>query len=116
MSLVKCKECGHEISTTAETYPNCGVKQSEVIEKAKNPKRVKRGAMHTPHGILVGYLLHAHPISGVLFLLAFLVYEIVEDEKIGDCAYVDIIGTLIGFATYEVVTAVVKFIAWIGWI
>lgn len=26
MALIKCKECGHEISKTAQTCPNCGAK------------------------------------------------------------------------------------------
>jgi uncharacterized membrane protein YvbJ len=24
MALIKCKECGHDVSTTAKTCPNCG--------------------------------------------------------------------------------------------
>jgi RNA polymerase subunit RPABC4/transcription elongation factor Spt4 len=24
MALIKCKECGHEVSTTANACPNCG--------------------------------------------------------------------------------------------
>lgn len=31
MALKKCKECGHEISTKAETCPNCGEPQSTCI-------------------------------------------------------------------------------------
>lgn len=26
MSLVKCKECGHQVSNLAKTCPSCGVK------------------------------------------------------------------------------------------
>jgi hypothetical protein len=29
MALIKCKECGHEISKKAETCPNCGAKRKK---------------------------------------------------------------------------------------
>ncbi len=32
MALIKCKECGHEVSTKAETCPNCGIQISIVAK------------------------------------------------------------------------------------
>lgn len=39
MSLIKCKECGNEVSDTAETCPKCGIK---IISKAKTEKSEKK--------------------------------------------------------------------------
>ena len=29
MALIKCPECGHDVSDTAETCPNCGYRLKE---------------------------------------------------------------------------------------
>lgn len=31
MTLIKCKECGKEISKDAEACPHCGKKQNEIV-------------------------------------------------------------------------------------
>ena len=37
MPMPKCKECGHEVSSTAEACPNCGAKISHYpVKKALN--------------------------------------------------------------------------------
>ena len=53
MSLVKCKECGHEVSTNAVVCPNCGEPQSDskkesqeitadkLVDKASEPNKKK---------------------------------------------------------------------------
>ena len=41
MALVKCHECGHEISTSAESCPNCGAKR----KKSLGQKEVGCGAL-----------------------------------------------------------------------
>ena len=33
--LIKCPECGHEVSDTAKACPNCGFAVSEYVEKQK---------------------------------------------------------------------------------
>ncbi len=35
MSMIKCHECGHEISTSAESCPHCGAKKKQSLGQAK---------------------------------------------------------------------------------
>ncbi|WP_407028785.1 zinc ribbon domain-containing protein [Serratia marcescens] len=35
MALVKCKECKHEVSSSAQTCPHCGAKTSLIIKFAE---------------------------------------------------------------------------------
>lgn len=39
MALIKCIECGNEISNKAEVCPNCGCPVSETVKEKNNKKR-----------------------------------------------------------------------------
>ncbi len=63
MALVKCKECGQEISSTAKKCPNCGV---------KHPARESATPMETIIGIV---------IMGAIFLFFYVACGDSESEK-----------------------------------
>jgi len=64
-------------------------------------RRIMRGAIHTPHGWLSSRLLETRPAAGAAWTVGFFFYEAVEDIRIEDHAYVDLIGWLIGFSARE---------------
>jgi len=59
-------------------------------------REVLRRLIHTPLGILTALMLWRMPVGGVVFAFGFLVYEIAEDWRKGDQAYVDVFGYLLG--------------------
>jgi hypothetical protein len=46
MALVKCEECGHDVSTQAETCPHCGAPQGNQAAKPAEPKKRSRGMLY----------------------------------------------------------------------
>ena len=58
----------------------------------------KRILLHVPVGVATVALLEAHAALAVIFFLGFMVYELNEDWRIRDCAFVDIAGYLWGLA------------------
>ena len=62
-----------------------------------------RIVMHFPVGCFTGWLLLFYPIAGAVFALSFLVYETLEDWRLGDRGYKDVFGSLIGMAVVLVV-------------
>lgn len=70
MSLIKCKECGKEISELAERCPNCGTfnNNSRILLNGEIPEK------YTPISAwnYVGYqLLFSIPIIGLIILCIF---------------------------------------------
>ena len=59
-------------------------------------------------GITMGLYL-INPIWGVMFFIAFLYYEILEDWRIVDHSYKDVLGWLIGWV---IVCGMVKLLGW----
>lgn len=55
-----------------------------------------RCLMHLPVGLICGWALLYAATLGFGILLTFGLYEIDEDSHIRDCAYVDVIGCLLG--------------------
>ena len=43
MALIKCNECGHEVSSRAKTCPNCGNPLDEEKEELKEQKKCSCG-------------------------------------------------------------------------
>ena len=54
--------------------------------------------MHTPHGALTVVASEVHWVLALCWTFAFLVYEIAEDWRLRDRAYLDVTGYLIGLA------------------
>lgn len=54
--------------------------------------------LHVPVGAVTVALLEAHAALAVIFFLGFMVYELNEDWRIRDYAFVDIAGYLWGLA------------------
>lgn len=73
-----------------ELPPPMGLRRlSERLPKRDSPTRFW---MHFPVGVLTIFAILISPLAAVMAFIAFLAYEIVEDWKIGDHAYIDIAG------------------------
>ena len=66
MALMKCRECGREISDTAEMCPHCGVKtaygRSRDASKSQNQSGKPMGAIVS---LVVGVLMTIYAVSGI---------------------------------------------------
>lgn len=60
MALIKCKECGKEISSKAKTCPNCGVARGEVATAAKGCFTSIFKAVFGLIGALIGLAIATH--------------------------------------------------------
>jgi len=60
-------------------------------------QKVSRALMHVPVGILNVFCLYVGIVFGVLFFAGFFIYELQQDYRLKDGAYLDIFGWLIGF-------------------
>ena len=63
---------------------------------------VWRVCLHFPVGVFAGWLIFELPVLGVVFSVGFLTYEIVEDWRIADRGYKDIMGFLVGMAVISI--------------
>ena len=69
MALIKCKECGHEISDKAQTCPNCGCPVS-VVEQKERPqlKAINNGPQRkSKWGLLVGLIVGVLLLGAITF-------------------------------------------------
>ena len=78
MALIKCPECGHEISDSAPSCPHCGfvmttLKESKVSLELVEAKRVKRSKLGTRLII----------IAIVLFVVALVIEMIYHTTDLG---------------------------------
>lgn len=55
-----------------------------------------RALLHVPVGIVAAWLLLWSPPVGYVFAGSFLAYEVVEDWRVADFAYRDLVGFLVG--------------------
>ena len=62
-----------------------------------------RAAFHFPVGVFVGWLSYVNVPIAYLLGAGFLVYELAEDMRIRDRAFLDIIGYLFGLGAAVVV-------------
>jgi len=60
-------------------------------------KALSRGALHSPLGALTVYAGGIHWVYAIVLLVSFLAYEVTEDWRIRDHAYLDIAGYIAGF-------------------
>ncbi len=56
-----------------------------------------RALIHVPVGIFNVFCLYVGVVFGVLFFIGFFIYELQQDYRLKDGAYLDIFGWLIGF-------------------
>jgi len=71
-------------------------------------ERLRRCVMHVPVGVFGAWLMDKDKHSGWAFLASFWGYEVIEQIAIDDDAYVDIIGSNVGWAAYKIGKAVWK--------
>ena len=74
MALIKCKECGKEISDTSKKCIHCWAKIKK--EKSKNSSKIKKK--------LILILLGATLIIGSIITISFLVKSNVEQTNLRD--------------------------------
>ncbi len=60
-------------------------------------QKVSRALIHVPVGIFNVFCLYVGIVFGVLFFAGFFIYELQQDYRLKDGAYLDIFGWLIGF-------------------
>ena len=67
--------------------------------KRKFPTRtvVTRASLHTPLGALTVWAGEQHWVFALVLMFTFLAYEVTEDWRIRDNAYIDIRSFLAGF-------------------
>lgn len=63
-------------------------------------RQIFRVALHFPVGVLNGFATEVNIAIGLIICLSFLFYEVTEDWRIKDNAYVDIMGYLFGLAAF----------------
>jgi len=56
-----------------------------------------RALIHIPVGLFNCFCLYVGIVFGVLFFIGFFIYELQQDYRLKDGAYLDIFGWLIGF-------------------
>lgn len=56
-----------------------------------------RAIIHLPLGALTAWAGAEHPVFAIVLLVSFLAYELTEDWRIKDNAYIDIRGYIAGF-------------------
>jgi len=54
--------------------------------------------MHIPHGVLIGLTVLVNEHLAWAFIVPFLAYEALEEWRIADHSYRDLLGALIGIA------------------
>lgn len=73
--------------------------------------KILRALLHVPVGIFNVACLQVHWVIALIFFGGFMVYEVTEDWRLKDRAYIDIFGYLIGVG---VGVAVYVFLDWRG--
>ncbi len=118
MALIKCGECGKEISTLAPACPSCGAPRAAAGgNKDQNPKAVVVYETTSNAGVLTGILGSFFAILGIftlgwLFLPFAVLFSTISllsgifrlSANGGVMAVVSCVLTLIGFATSPVAT------------
>ena len=79
-----------------------GENRKHYQHRTKLWQRIVRCLIHIPIGGLTALLFSQGVHLGWCFFLGFFAYEIVEDARISDHAYVDILGWLVGFPCYVI--------------
>lgn len=72
--------------------------------------RLARALLHIPVGIFTVFCGYIGWTYALVFFGAFMVYEVTEDWRLKDKAYIDIYGYLIGLAMGVVTLFILKFV------
>ena len=91
MALIKCTECGQDISTEATVCPHCGKPSKPIVHEIVDPSLPKKGTAKA----IIGFL-----ILGLIFLavaaLTFSASVGAENEKMSnDCFRASVMSALI---------------------
>ena len=86
-------------------------KLSDRLPKRDSPARFW---MHVPAGIGTVLAITVSPLAAIMVFVAFLVYEIVEDWRIGDHGYIDVAGFIGGIWAGIVILFVIQKLEWLG--
>ena len=70
----------------------------------------KRFWMHLPIGVICALLVYYLPTIGILATVGFMFYEVLEDWKINDLSFKDMLGFLWGFIGTGIALSVVLLI------
>ena len=65
--------------------------------------------MHFPVGVICAWLVFAHPMAGLVAALGFMFYEVLEDWRIKDLSFKDMLGFLIGFISASLLLSLFDF-------
>jgi len=90
MTLIKCDECGKEISNKADTCPSCGNPVSDQalevrgkVEIERTNKKWKKGSLFGAFFVIAGLLASANQSFALGFSLLFLAFCIIVVTNIG---------------------------------
>jgi uncharacterized membrane protein YvbJ len=90
MSLIKCGECGKEISDKAETCPSCGNPMDDQalevrgkVEIERTSKKWKKGSLVGALVLMGGFVAIMNQSFAVGFSLMFLAFCIIVVTNIG---------------------------------
>ena len=67
-----------------------------------------RFAMHFPVGLFAAWLTIVMPVVGILFVVLFCVYEIMNDWRKVDWSYKDVIGFIAGYGTLPTIFYIIS--------
>ena len=74
MAIIKCPECGKEISSSSLSCPNCGYSH---ILAPQTKKETKRNAIIFIAGVIIPFLLMASAGAFIIFVIAGALIELV---------------------------------------
>lgn len=65
--------------------------------------RAARAIIHIPHGVLIAVASLVNAPLAWVFVVVFLAYEYLEEWRIADHSYRDLLGVLIGLAVVMII-------------
>ena len=66
--------------------------------------------IHLPLGIVCALLAYYLPVLGILAFVGFLIYEVIQDWRIHDLSFKDVLGFTSGFIATGVILAILKLV------
>jgi len=70
-----------------------------------------RLALHFPIGMVGAVLTLWHPPSGIMLMVYFICYEVLNDWRKKDSSYKDVIGGALGFGLTSLILFVINLLA-----
>ena len=107
MALIKCPECGKEVSDRAPKCPNCGYKNND-IEDVANKKDKPSGV-----GIIVGITCASIMVLWGIIVLIVIIYSLTEPNNpdvLGDVitCFIAWLPSCLPFVIYLIISKVIK--------